>query len=51
MPQTRICPTCNKALQTGEIHRCSNTVLEFTTCEKCGERHLKSRPHVCPTRI
>ncbi|MDE1770548.1 MAG: hypothetical protein KGI28_08370 [Thaumarchaeota archaeon] len=51
MPQIRVCPTCNKVLQIDEIHKCSGGASEYVTCEKCGEKHLKSRPHICPTRI
>ncbi|MDE1831478.1 MAG: hypothetical protein KGI02_03800 [Thaumarchaeota archaeon] len=51
MPQIRICPTCNKVLQTGETHKCSHMASEYATCEKCGEKYLKSRPHMCTTRI
>ncbi|MDC8452528.1 MAG: hypothetical protein LV477_06425 [Candidatus Nitrosotalea sp.] len=51
MPQIRICPICNKVLQTGEIHKCSGMASEYAICEKCGEKYLKSRPHICTTRI
>ena len=51
MPQIRVCSTCNKVLQPNEMHRCPNPNSEYTVCEKCGEKHLKTAPHICPTRI